>query len=102
MYRKDIIEATLDLCLTLNRIALEKDKISLMGPITIQCIVNRDNNIKFIEINARFGGGVPLSFEAGVNYGMYFKAMINQENIKPIGLGYKELTMLRYDEAIFI
>lgn len=99
--KKNIIEATLHLCLRLKNVSLEKKQTSLIGPITIQCIVDNNSIIKFIEINPRFGGGVPLSFEAGVNYGEFFKNMINGKNIKSILGQYKELTMLRYDEAIF-
>lgn len=117
---KKIIEATIDLVNKLkehieeyqiyckvasknfNTSQLEKDEGTVIGPLTIQCIVTKDNKIKFIEINPRFGGGVPLSFEAGVDYGKYFKYMIDKKEIIPIIGEFKEITMLRYDEAIFI
>ena len=38
------------------------------GVVTIQCFLNRSNHIKFIEINPRFGGGVPLSIKAGAQF----------------------------------
>lgn len=88
----EIIEKTKDLL----------EKLQIIGPGTIQCIKNNLNEIKFIEINPRFGGGVPLSFEAGVDYGKYFNLMCRGEEITPIIGEFKELTMLRYDEAIFI
>ncbi|MCY6959581.1 ATP-grasp domain-containing protein [Clostridium brassicae] len=87
-----IINDVLDLC----------SKAKFIGPITIQCIVTKDKKIKFIEVNPRFGGGVPLSFEAGVNYGKYFNLMCNKGKINPIVGDFKEITMLRYDEAVFI
>lgn len=87
-----IIDAVLDLC----------SKTKFIGPITIQCIVTLSGEIKFIEINPRFGGGVPLSFEAGVDYGKYFELMCKGEEITPIIGEFKEITMLRYDEAVFI
>ncbi|HHW69955.1 MAG TPA: ATP-grasp domain-containing protein [Clostridiales bacterium] len=38
------------------------------GPVTIQAIKSvLDNEFYFIEINARFGGGSPLSMKAGAN-----------------------------------
>ncbi len=62
-----------------NALQLEKDEGTVIGPLTIQCIVTKDNEIKFIEINPRFGGGVPLSFEAGIDYGKYFKCMVDKK-----------------------
>lgn len=87
-----IIDAVLDLC----------SKTKFVGPITIQCIVTVKGEIKFIEVNPRFGGGVPLTFEAGVDYGKYFEFMIKGEEISPIIGKFRELTMLRYDEAVYI
>ncbi|MBE6068674.1 MAG: ATP-grasp domain-containing protein [Clostridium lundense] len=74
----------------------------VIGPYTIQCKVTSNNKIKFIEINPRFGGGVPLTFEAGVDYGKYFNLMVKEEKIDPIVNQFEEITMLRYDEAVFI
>ncbi len=117
---KEIIKATLDLVNKLkqyieeykvyckvasknfNTLPLEKDEALVMGPLTIQCIVTKEAEIKFIEINPRFGGGVPLSFESGVDYGKYFRYMVEEKEIKPIIGNFKEITMLRYDEAIFM
>lgn len=39
------------------------------GPMTIQCFLSEnERDIYFIEINPRFGGGVPLAFAAGADY----------------------------------
>lgn len=95
---KDIIEKTLELC---NKFKIDKNTKPI-GPLTIQCIVDLDNNIKFIEVNPRFGGGVPLTFEAGIPYAKYFGKMIKGEMVPPIIGEFKEMTMLRYDEAIYI
>lgn len=81
--------------------ALCKKLKGAKGPITIQCIVDQSGDIYFIEINPRFGGGVPLTFEAGVNYGKYLEMMYNQERIEPIIGQFEEVMMLRYDEAVF-
>lgn len=77
-------------------------KYNVIGPYTVQCKIDSQNNIKFIEINPRFGGGVPLTFEAGVDYGSFFKMMVNEEKISPVIGEFDEITMLRYDEAVFI
>ncbi|QQY79131.1 carbamoyl-phosphate synthase large subunit [Keratinibaculum paraultunense] len=95
---KDIIEKTLKLC---NKLKIDKNTKPI-GPLTIQCIVDLDNNIKFIEVNTRFGGGVPLTFEAGVPYAKYLGKMVEGYNVRPIIGEFKEMIMLRYDEAIYI
>lgn len=97
-----IIKETYNLveCLAKNSIANEK--FSAVGPFTIQCRIDSKGIIKFIEINPRFGGGVPLTFEAGVDYGKYFNMMLEGEKIQPIIGKFKEIAMLRYDEAVYI
>lgn len=92
---KDIIAKTKEIIEALNK------EGNVIGPITIQCILN-EKGIYFIEINCRFGGGVPLTFEAGVNYGYYLSQMIDNKKQDNIIGKFKEIIMLRYDEAIFI
>tara|TARA_B100000674_G_scaffold498856_1_gene539974 strand:- start:1074 stop:2036 length:963 start_codon:yes stop_codon:yes gene_type:complete len=72
------------------------------GPITFQFFFNPSNNdIKALEINARFGGGFPLSYDAGAN----FPAMIINEYLLNKSLEFFDawtdnLLMLRYDAHI--
>ena len=73
------------------------------GVITIQCFLTPDQKIKFIEINPRFGGGVPLSIKAGAN----FPKWILQELIGAAPrIGFDRwndnLYMLRYDHAVWL
>jgi len=73
------------------------------GVITIQLFLTGDDKVKFIEINPRFGGGVPLSIKAGAN----FPKWILQEVLgkKPVIRfdGFKdELIMLRYDAEVWL
>lgn len=93
-----VIDEVKNLCEKLNNVS--KDEF-LIGPLTIQCILDKYNNLYFIEVNPRFGGGVPLSFEAGGDYVLYLNKMKNGEDIEPTE-GFKEITMLRYDQAIYI
>ncbi len=86
-----IIKAVMHIC----------SRTKFIGPITVQCIVSEDE-ISFIEINPRFGGGVPLAFECGVDYGKYIKMMAEHSKITPIIGEFEEKTMLRFDEAVFI
>ena len=92
-----IIKSTVNLCNKLKTIS--KD---LIGPLNIQCIIDKNKSIKFIEVNPRFGGGVPLSIASGVSYSRYFDMMIKGENINPIIGEFQELVMLRFDDAVYI
>jgi carbamoyl-phosphate synthase large subunit len=73
-----------------------------IGCITIQCFKKVDGEITFIEINPRFGGGIPLSIEAGANFPLWIIEMYSGNSFKEHDFSWKEnLTMLRFDEAIF-
>lgn len=73
------------------------------GVVTLQLFLTRRNEIKFIEINPRFGGGVPLSIRAGAD----FPRWILQELIgKRPRIGFDKfedgLVMLRYDAEVWL
>ena len=74
------------------------------GCITVQLFMHKiTKDIKGIEINARFGGGFPLSYLAGGNYPKW----IIQEYILNEDLDYfddwkADLLMLRYDDEILV
>ena len=38
-----------------------------IGQITVQCFLCDNGEIKYIEINPRFGGGAPMSISAGAD-----------------------------------
>lgn len=76
-------------------------KLKAIGPITIQCI-ETETDIKFIEINPRFGGGVPISIEAGIDYCGILKSIATEKKIIKQHNNFSEITMLRYDEAVYI
>lgn len=40
---------------------------SFIGQITVQCFLTDDGEVKYIEINPRFGGGAPMSIAAGAD-----------------------------------
>lgn len=78
------------------------EKLGTVGHITIQCIKN-DGEIKFIEINPRFGGGANLGFTSGANSPTMLLKLLLGKNVKPsIGKYKKDLTMLRYTDDCFI
>lgn len=73
-----------------------------VGVITVQCFLTAEGEIKFFDMNARFGGGVPLAIQAGAD----FPRWIIQEHLgeKPeiAPDGWQDgLVMLRYDAEVF-
>lgn len=89
---KEIIELTVQLV----------QHLGLTGPATLQGIRESSTGLfYFIEVNPRFGGGVPLTIEAGIPYAEFIKETYRQDQgvLYPYQSGLK---MLRYDEAIFV
>jgi carbamoyl-phosphate synthase large subunit len=77
--------------------------IGARGCITLQCIVNRQGGIKMIEINPRFGGGAPLSIEAGAEMPKWVIQMVRGQLIGDVEYSYRDgLMMLRYDDEIYV
>lgn len=74
-----------------------------IGCLTVQCFLTPSNEIKFIEINPRFAGGYPLSFQAGADFPRWIIEMIlGKEPDICIDNWQDGLAMLRYDDAIFV
>lgn len=85
-----------------SRLLVEKLKAG-PGVITIQCFLTGQGCIKFIEINPRFGGGVPLSIQAGADFPRWLLEMLLGRQGKIRLDGWRDgLTMLRYDEAVWV
>ena len=78
-------------------------ELGAIGPITVQCMM-KDNIPHFTEINARFGGGLPLGIEAGVDSPKWLLARLAgiPIEIPPLGTYRTGLYMTRYDESFFI
>lgn len=95
--QKSVIEETKRLLL-----ALQKEG-GICGPMTVQCFLAEDGkSLQFIEINPRFGGGVPLSFAAGADYAAALYQMAEKSDFSSFRKReIKELTMLRYTQAIY-
>ncbi len=73
------------------------------GCITVQCFLTLNNEIKFIEINPRFGGGFPLSYQAGADFpGWMIEMMLGRDPDISIDGWLDGIAMLRYDDAIFV
>lgn len=73
------------------------------GPITLQCFLTPTQDVSFLEINPRFGGGFPLSAAAGADFPRWVIQWILKQNPKVPKDCWKEgLMMLRFDEGIFV
>ncbi|NRT73714.1 ATP-grasp domain-containing protein [Clostridium beijerinckii] len=95
-----IINETVKVIEYLNKLR-NNDGLALMGPLTIQFFKKNNRDIYLLEINPRFGGGVPLSFEAGADYALKIYEMLQGNKLGYIK-DFKEITMLRYEEAVYI
>lgn len=71
----------------------------LRGPLTFQ-FIEKNGEYYFLELNTRFGGGVPLTFRAGANYSKVLSNML-KENLEIYSTDFEEITMYRYDDAVF-
>lgn len=107
--RMEVREGEISKGMTLKNHLLEylKPRLSNVlgarGCVTIQVFKNKiSDEVYGIEINPRFGGGYPLSYQAGAN----FPKMIMDEYIYNRQLEYTEdwkenLLMLRFDDATY-
>jgi carbamoyl-phosphate synthase large subunit len=73
------------------------------GVITLQLSLTKDNCIKFIEINPRFGGGAPLSIKAGANFPKWILQELTGKKTNIRFDDFKDkLIMLRYDDEVWL
>ena len=73
------------------------------GVITVQLILTKNEKIKFIEINPRFGGGVPLSIKAGADFPKWILLQLIGKKPQIKFDGFKNnLIMLRYDAEVWL
>jgi carbamoylphosphate synthase large subunit len=70
------------------------------GANNVQAYLDRDRNIRFTEINARFSGSSVLVKEAGVNYFSYFIKLLKGEEVVIIEK-VKKLEMMCWEQPFF-
>jgi carbamoyl-phosphate synthase large subunit len=72
------------------------------GPITVQCIL-REGQPFFTEVNARYGGGCPLGFAAGVPSPTWYLAEAAGLSfaIPALGTYRRGLSFSRFDDSFF-
>jgi carbamoyl-phosphate synthase large subunit len=86
-----------------QRCAEIAEALRARGPITVQCMM-RDGEPLFTEVNARFGGGAPLGFAAGMRSPQWLLAHVagRAVDLPPLGSYEVGLHMTRFDESFFI
>ena len=91
---KTIIDATIALC----------QKLKLLGHNTVQLFYDADSDqVKFIEINPRFGGGASLGIASGATTPRYLLQYVLNQAVQPaIGEFTDNLYMFRYTDDIFV
>lgn len=73
------------------------------GVITLQLFLTNSGDIKFVEINPRFGGGAPLSIKAGANFPKWILQELSDRKQNIRFDGFKDnLIMLRYDSEVWL
>ncbi|WP_419523240.1 ATP-grasp domain-containing protein [Lentibacter algarum] len=74
------------------------------GVLTFQCIMGPSGIPSFFEINARFGGGAPLSIHAGADFPRFLiEEVLGQAPSIPKPPGFDPgVLMLRFDDAVFV
>lgn len=70
--------------------------------LTVQLLLSEDGNINFIEINPRFGGGMPLSIKAGANFPLWLLEGFCGAKCSANSNYIDDLTMLRYDAEVWL
>ena len=74
-----------------------------IGCVTLQCFKQNNGELKFIEINPRFGGGFPLTAAAGANYPLWILQMLSDQPIQEDmqAQWQDNFAMLRFDQGLF-
>jgi carbamoyl-phosphate synthase large subunit len=73
------------------------------GVITLQLFLTGKREIKFVEINPRFGGGAPLSIKAGANFPKWILQELSGKKPKIHFDDFEDkLIMLRYDYEVWL
>ena len=73
------------------------------GPITVQCLMQKGQPY-FTEVNARFGGGLPLGIAAGVPSPQWYLSEAAGMPVvaPPLGTYKSGMFITRYDESTFL
>src|SRR5690606_24923440 len=77
-------------------------KLELVGHNTLQAFC-QGSDVKWIEVNPRFGGACNLGFQAGAHTPSMLVLLVAGEKLSPqIGEYAVDLVMLRYTQDLFV
>jgi carbamoyl-phosphate synthase large subunit len=73
------------------------------GVITVQLFVTKDKAVRIIEINPRFGGGIPLAIKAGADFPRWVLQELLGKRPRIVFDRFQDgLVMLRYDSEVWL
>jgi len=73
------------------------------GALNVQGFLSPDSDFRITEINARFGGGYPLTHQAGADFARWLlEGLLGLASSAAFDAWQDGLTMLRYDTAVFL
>jgi len=72
------------------------------GPLCFQAMLGADGAASIFEINARFGGGYPLADHAGAPFARWMLEQRCGMEVSAHDNWRSGVTMLRYDDAVFL
>lgn len=78
------------------------EQFGATGPTTIQFIERREGDFVPIELNARMGGGLPLSIAAGADWPGWILDLAEGRPISTMGPIADGMLMSRYDQSFFL
>jgi carbamoyl-phosphate synthase large subunit len=79
------------------------ESLDLVGHNTIQCFRRDNDEVHFIEVNPRYGGGSSLGFASGAFTPQYLVRLLQDEPVSTrIGKFKEGTTMLRYTQDLFL
>jgi carbamoyl-phosphate synthase large subunit len=76
--------------------------LKLRGPANVQGFLLSDGSVQWIEINPRFSGTLALTIAAGVNAPLLLLRSALGLPVPPRLGAYREVTMMRYWEEVFV
>jgi carbamoyl-phosphate synthase large subunit len=75
------------------------DALDIEGPANVQCFKSSEKT-RFIEVNPRFSGSLPLTINAGINTPLYALRWANGDS-PAVETSFRELQMCRYWEETY-
>lgn len=78
------------------------EKFRPCGPMTVQLIRDKDNVDWFIEINPRYGGGVPLSMKAGAKSAETVLKLLDGDKVEYSEIVDDEAVYSRFDQSVCV